>query len=154
MANLNRVMLIGRLTRDPAVKEFAGGGKVAEFGFAVNNRKKNGDAWVDEPVFMECKVFNRGALGKLADLAEKYLTKGKQVYLEGHLVYEQWTSKSSEKRNALRVIVDKIEFFDGKSADDSAEPRETAAVGAPVVQETSRNQGRGGYDVMDDELPF
>ena len=53
MANLNKVMLIGRLTRDPEVRMFSNGGKVAKFGFAVNNRRKNQQTgqWEDEPVF-------------------------------------------------------------------------------------------------------
>ena len=55
MANLNKVMLIGRLTRDPEVRTFASGGKVAKFGFAVNNRRKNATTgqWEDEPVFID-----------------------------------------------------------------------------------------------------
>ena len=60
MANLNKVMLIGRLTRDPEVRTFSNGGKVAKFGFAVNNRTKKGGEWTDEPVYLDCQAFNRG----------------------------------------------------------------------------------------------
>ena len=69
MANLNKVMLIGRLTRDPEVRTFSNGGKVAKFGFAVNNRKKNQQTgqWEDDPVFLDVEAFNRGEFGKLAD---------------------------------------------------------------------------------------
>src|SRR5438093_7718871 len=92
MANLNKVMLIGRLTRDPEVRMFANGGKVAKFGFAVNNRKKNSQTgqWEDDPVFLEVDAFNRGETGKTADLVES-LHKGSQIFIEGHLVLEQWT---------------------------------------------------------------
>ena len=81
MANLNKVMLIGRLTRDPEVRTFANGGKVAKFGFAVNNRKKNQPTgqWEDEPVFLDVEAFNRENGRKLADLVEQYLKKGDQV---------------------------------------------------------------------------
>ena len=85
MANLNKVMLIGRLTRDPEIRVFANGGKVASFGFAVNNRKKNPTTgqWEDEPVWLDCEAFNRGETGKTADLVEQYLRKGHQAYIEG-----------------------------------------------------------------------
>src|SRR5262245_10230883 len=61
MANLNKVMLIGRLTRDPEVRMFSNGGKVASFGFAVNNRRKNQQTgqWEDEPCFLDCEAFNK-----------------------------------------------------------------------------------------------
>src|SRR5215831_14371748 len=82
MANLNKVMLIGRLTRDPEMRTFSNGGKVAKFGFAVNNRKKNQqtDQWEEEPVFLDCEAFNRGETGKLADNVERFLHKGSQAY--------------------------------------------------------------------------
>lgn len=114
MANLNKVMLIGRLTRDPEIRTFGNGGKVAKFGFAVNNRTKKGGDWVDEPVFLDCQAFNRGDFGKLADRVEQSLSKGKQVYLEGHLVLEQWTSQAGEKKQALKVVVDSLQFLDGR----------------------------------------
>src|SRR2546421_13114432 len=78
MANLNKVLLIGRLTRDPEVRTFANGGKVAKFGFAVNNRRKNVSTgqWEDEPVFVDVDVFNRGENGRQADLVEQSLRKG------------------------------------------------------------------------------
>src|SRR5438094_4428868 len=87
MANLNKVMLIGRLTRDPEVRSFANGGKVAAFGFAVNNRKKNSQTgdWEDDPVFLDCEAFNRSETFKLADRIEQTLHKGQQIFIEGHL---------------------------------------------------------------------
>ena len=77
MANLNKVMLIGRLTRDPEIRTFANGGKVAAFGFAVNNKKKNPTTglWEDEAVFLDCEAFNRGDFSKKADLVEQYFAK-------------------------------------------------------------------------------
>src|SRR5919198_285638 len=103
MANLNKVMLIGRLTRDPEVRTFSTGGKVAKFGFAVNNRRKNTQTgqWEDEPVFVDVEVFNRGEMGRQADLVEQSLRKGQQVFIEGHLRLDQWTSKEGEKRSRL-----------------------------------------------------
>ena len=122
MANLNKVMLIGRLTRDPEVRSFTTGGKVASFGFAVNNRRKNQQSgqWEDEPVFIDMEAFNRQTGRQLADIVEQYFRKGQQYYIEGHLRFDQWTSKDNEKRSKLKIVVDNFEFL---------EPRQG---GAPV----------------------
>lgn len=115
MANLNKVMLIGRLTRDPEVRMFSNGGKVASFGFAVNNRKKNAQTgqWEDEPCFLDCEAFNRGESGKTADLIEQYLHKGHQAYIEGHLKLDQWNDKTTgDKRSRLKVVVDNVQFLE------------------------------------------
>src|SRR5207248_1901581 len=116
MANLNKVLLIGRLTRDPEVRTFSNGGKVAAFGFAVNNRKKNTQSgeWEDEPVFLDCEVFNRGDFGKLADRFEQ-MHKGQQIFIEGHLKLDQWNDKTSgEKRSRLKIVVDNFQYLEPK----------------------------------------
>src|SRR5438034_5017109 len=91
MANLNKVMLIGRLTRDPEVRTFANGGKVAKIGFAVNNFKKDPQTGqrVEDAVFIDIDAFNRETR-KLADLVEQYLHRGDRAYIEGNLVLDQW----------------------------------------------------------------
>ena len=124
MANLNKVMLIGRLTRDPEIKEFSNGGKVANIGFAVNNRKKNMQSgqWEEVPVWVDLKAFNREPGRKMADLIEKYLRKGSQAYVEGHLVLEEWNSKEGgEKRSKMVVYVDEIEFLGARGEGEASE---------------------------------
>jgi single-strand DNA-binding protein len=114
MANLNKVMLIGRLTRDPETRSFSTGGKVAKFGFAVNNRRKNASTgqWEEEPVFLDVEAFNRGDTGRqLADLVEQYLRKGHQAYIEGHLQLDQWTAQDGQKRSKLKIVVDNVQFL-------------------------------------------
>src|SRR2546423_13028123 len=114
MANLNKVMLIGRLTRDPEVRTFSTGGKVAHFGFAVNNRRKNNATgqWEDEPVFLDVEAFNRGETGKQADLVEQSLRKGSQVFIEGHLQLDQWTAQDGAKRSKIKVVLDNLQFLE------------------------------------------
>jgi single-strand DNA-binding protein len=115
MANLNKVMLIGRLTRDVEVRTFSNGGKVAKFGFAVTgSRKKNAQTgkWEDEPCFLDVEVFNRGEMGRSADVAEQYLSKGKQVFIEGHLRMDSWTSQDGQKRNKIVVVSDNFQFLE------------------------------------------
>jgi single-strand DNA-binding protein len=143
MANLNKVMLIGRLTRDPEIRAFANGGKVAKFGFAVNNRKKNPQTgqMEDEPVFLDVDAFNRGDFGKLADLVEQYLHKGNQAYLEGHLKLDQWTTQDGQKRQQIKVILDNVQFLE-RRPEGSGPPsapatrRPMASASAPPPEES------------------
>ena len=145
MANLNKVMLIGRLTRDPEVFMFANGGKVAKFGFAVNNRKKNSQTgqWEDDPVFLDLEAFNRGEFGKMADLVEQYLKKGHQAFVEGHLKLDQWTSQDGQKRSKIKVVVDNVQFLEprGDGQRSSGAPRRHAGSAAP-----SGADDGGGFD--------
>ena len=123
MANLNKVMLIGRLTRDPEVRTFFTGGKVAKFGFAVNNRRKNATTgeWEDEPVFLDIEAFNRGESGRqLADLVSQYLHKGNQAFVEGHLRLDQWTAQDGQKRSKLKIVMDNVQFLE-KRADGGSD---------------------------------
>lgn len=157
MANLNKVHLIGRLTRDPESRTFANGGKVTNFGFAVNNRKKNQQTgeWDDEPVWLEVKAFNRGESGKLADLCEQYLRKGHQAYIEGHLVFEQWESSDGTKRQALKIVADSIQFLQPKEKDaapSSNRPNQGDGRAAHTKQPTSSPKPPAA-DQGDLELP-
>jgi single-strand DNA-binding protein len=141
MANLNKVTLIGRLTRDPEERTFSNGGKVANIGFAVNNRKKNMQSgeWEDVPVWLDVKAFNRESGRKLADLVMNCLRKGNLAYIEGHLVLEEW-EKDGQKRNKLVIHMDDVQFLtpkgDGPSdggsrpTSRSSAPRPNATVSA------------------------
>jgi single-strand DNA-binding protein len=157
MANLNKVMLIGRLTRDPEVRTFSNGGKVAKFGFAVNNRKKNQQTgqWEDEPVFLDVEAFNRGEFGKNADLVEQYLTKGRQVFIEGHLKLDQW-EKDGQKRSRLVIVLDNMQFLEPRP-DGAAPPRPSAP--AQRKPEPSYSNGSGFNEPEapgdnPDDIPF
>ena len=144
MANLNKVMLIGRLTRDPEVRMFSNGGKVAMFGFAVNNRRKNQQSgqWEDVPVFLDIEAFNRGETGRQADLVEQYLHKGSQVFIEGHLQLDQWTAQDGQKRSKLKIVVDNFQFLEPRGADGAA-PRGPST---PSRKQDAPPQGGGEYD--------
>jgi single-strand DNA-binding protein len=114
MASLNSVHLIGRLTRDPEIKTFQNGGKVAQFGFAVDSKKKNQQtgAWENDPVFLDLKAFN-SQHRKTADLVEKYLRKGMLVFVDGRLTVERWEDKNGGgKRSATKIIVDNVQFLE------------------------------------------
>jgi single-strand DNA-binding protein len=157
MANLNKVMLIGRLTRDPESRTFASGGKVANFGFAVNNRRKNAQTgqWEDEPVFIDCKIFNRGEAGKEADRLEQNVRKGHQIFIEGHLTFEQWDDKTTgAKRSKLMVIVDNFQYLerreDGAGGGSYQRP---AGASRPLASQPSDDYDQGPEPEMESQLP-
>lgn len=145
MANLNKVMLIGRLTRDPEIKVFGNGGKVANIGFAVNNRRKNKDSgqWEDVPVWVDLKVFNRDTGRKMADLVESSLKKGQQVYVEGHLVLEEWSGKEDGKKQSKMVVyVDDFQFLEKREGGSGGMSRPSGAA------------AKTGGDESIEEVPF
>src|ERR1700680_2022815 len=145
-------MLIGRLTRDPEVRVFSNGGKVAKFGFAVNNRKKNMQTgqWEDEPVFVDVDAFNRGERGKKADLVEQSLHKGNQVFIEGHLKLDQWTAQDGQKRSRLLVVVDNFQFLEPRSDGGMGEGGSRAPRMAPAARGPA-SPSSGGYDDSEPE---
>jgi single-strand DNA-binding protein len=168
MANLNKVMLIGRLTRDPEVRTFSNGGKVAKIGFAVNNWKKNPQTGQreDDPVFIDIDAFNRETR-KLADLVEQYLRKGHQAYIEGNLVLDQWIDKDGQKRSKLKVVLQDVQFLEPKSDGTTGEmgtraPRANAPAPRKTEPNYSNGGGYGGYEEPspgpsngnEDDIPF
>jgi single-strand DNA-binding protein len=104
---LNKVMLAGRLTRDPEMR-YAGEAPVANLGLAVNRRYKDKTGeWKDDTCFVNV-VFWR----KQAELVNQYLKKGSAVLVEGRLQSRSWDTKEGEKRNTLEVLGDRVEFLD------------------------------------------
>jgi len=165
MANLSKVMLIGRLTRDPEVRSFATGGKVASFGFAVNNKRKNPQTgqWEDDAVFIDMEAFDRQTGRQLADVIEQYFRKGQQYVIEGHLKFDQWTSKDNERRSKLKVVVDNFEFLEprpgGGPGDSGARGPRTEAAPRPAAMPGTTFDEPGPEMVApeprgEEEIPF
>ena len=110
MANYNRVILMGRLTRDVELSYSQGGMAIAKVGLAVSDRRKNQTGeWVDEPVFVDVTMF-----GRTAEIAGEYLAKGEPVFIEGRLKFDTW-EKEGQKRSKLYVICDKLQLMGSKS---------------------------------------
>jgi single-strand DNA-binding protein len=158
MANFNKVILIGRLTRDPETRSFSTGGKVAKFGFAVSNPKKNSQTgqWEEEPMFIDCEAYNRGDFGKLANTVETYCKKGSLICIEGKLHLDQWDDKTTgQKRSKHKIVVDSMQLLERRGEDgQGGAPR--AAAGSPPAKAAA---GGGGYDDgppagNGDEIPF
>lgn len=103
--NVNRVILAGNLTRDPDVRYLPSGTPVANFRIAVNRRYKGKSGDVDETCFVDVKVY-----GKQAESCGEYLSKGRNVLVEGYLRLEQWDSEGG-KRSKHVVVADRVQFL-------------------------------------------
>lgn len=158
MANVNKVIIVGRMTRDPECRTFSTGGKVAAFGCAVNNRKKNGQTgqWEDEPMFIDCKAFNRGDFGKLADTCEQYLRKGGLVYLEGKLHLETWDDKTSGQKRSKHVLyVDTMQMLDGRGGEGGQRGGMSRGSNTGDAYDGPSDEGSMSRDAgANEEIPF
>lgn len=111
MSDINKVLLIGRLTRDAEISYTQGGSAVVKFSIASNHSVKKGDKWEDEASFFDIVYF-----GKPAEGLKPYLTKGKQVGIEAHLKQDRWTDKESGKqRSKIGIVADGVQLLGGKS---------------------------------------
>ncbi len=132
MASINRVVIVGNLTRDPDVRPLPSGTNVVELGVAVNHRYKNRqtDQWVEEPNYFNVVVF--GAQG---DACAQYLSKGRPVAVDGRLRWSSWEDKNGGgKRSKVDIVADTVQFL-GSRGDDAGQ------AGA----NTQANQGNQGY---------
>jgi single-strand DNA-binding protein len=107
MADLNHVVLIGRLTREAELKYTAGGQAVCKFSIAVNRRKKNGDQWEDEANFFDIVVW-----GRQGESLHPYLVKGKMVGVDGELRQDRWT-QDGQNRSKVEIIANYLQLLGG-----------------------------------------
>ncbi len=142
MANFNKVLLIGNLTRDPQLSYLPSQTAVVEFGLAVNRRwtGKDGEAR-EETCFVDCRAF-----GRQAENINKYLTKGQALFVEGRLTFDTWTAQDGTKRSKHRVTVEKFQFLSGpagRKVEQGAEQQ------SPREDRDIENVGAAG-----DDIPF
>lgn len=139
MPSINKVILMGNLTRDPQLTYLPSNTPVVEFGLAMNHKyKKQDGTQVDDTCFVDCQLF-----GKRAEVVNKYFKKGDPIFIEGRLKFEQWTTQDGTKRSKLRVFVENFEFVGSKKTrDEEPEPLDQSH---PVF--TPNTNG-------DDDIPF
>lgn len=107
MANFNKILLLGNLTRDPQLSYLPSKTAVVDFGLAVNRKWKSQDGTVNEDTcFIDCKAF-----GKYAENINKYCKKGNPLFVEGRLTYESWTTQEGSKRSKHRVTVENFQLL-------------------------------------------
>lgn len=105
---VNHVVLIGRLTRNQELKYTNSGMAVGKFSLAVNRRKRQGDQWTEEVNFFDITIF-----GKTAENLNQYLTKGKEIAVEGELRQNRWQDDNGNNRSKVEVVGNNIQLLGG-----------------------------------------
>ena len=111
MANLNKVLLIGNLTRDPELRVTPKGTAICQFGLAVNRSYKDDAGQTrEETTFVDIEAW-----GRQGETISKYCTKGRSLFVEGRLRFDQWEDKTSgQKRSRIKVVLDNFQFIGGR----------------------------------------
>jgi len=151
MANFNKIMLMGNLTRDPQLSYLPSQTPVVEFGLAVNRKwtSKEGEG-KEEVCFIDCRAF-----GKPAETLNKYMKKGRQLFVEGRLAFEQWTAQDGSKRSRHRVIVENFQFLGGPGGGGAGSDSGTGSESNSDSQVEPETNGpvKGAHPPADD-IPF
>lgn len=152
MANYNRVILLGNLTRDPQLKYLPSNMAVCEFGLAVNSRWRDRDGNQREEVcFVDVSAF-----GKRGETINQYMSKGRPILIEGRLKFDSWTAQDGTKRSKLSVVADNFTFVGSREAggergqDSSGAPAARAAEPPPTHEPAQAPQAPPGGD----DIPF
>jgi single-strand DNA-binding protein len=143
MANINRVVLVGNLTKDPELRHTPSGTAVCSLRLAVNTRQKDqaSGEWVEKPNYFDITVWD-----KQGENCAQYLSKGRPVAVDGRLDWREWDAQDGTKRQAVEIIADSVQFLGGRPEGESAQPQFVPS-GAPAE---SADFG----SASDDDIPF
>jgi len=155
MANLNKVMLMGNLTRDPELRYTPKGTAVADIALAINrvwNNEQNQKQ--EETTFVDVTLW-----GRQAELAQQYLTKGRGVYIEGRLQLDTWDDKATgQKRSKLKIVGENLQFLPSGGGGHNSGGGASQGSRPPQQQRSGPPQGASPAPVddypEDDDIPF
>jgi single-strand DNA-binding protein len=143
--DINRVTLVGRLTRDPELRHIPSGTAVLELGLAVNGRQQDESGnWVDKPNFFDVKVY-----GRQAETLAQHLQKGRRVGIDGRLDWRSWEAQDGSKRSKVDVVAQNVQFLDSRGDGEGGGGGGYIPAEAPA--------GAGGdfpTSPTDDDIPF
>ncbi|MDR0447901.1 MAG: single-stranded DNA-binding protein [Treponema sp.] len=154
MADINQVVLIGRLTRDAELKYTAAGQAVCKFSIAVNRRRKTGDQWVDEPSFFDIVLW-----GKQGETLHQYLVKGKQVGIDGELRQDRW-EQDGQNRSKVEIVANNIQLLGGGNngpntgGSSSFNSPGTSSSGSSTYRQDNSPKADNIGDSFTDDIPF
>ncbi len=156
--SVNKVFLMGNLTRDVELKYTPSNQPVATFGIAMNRRYKTKDGENrEETTFVDCEAWAR-----TAEVMSEYLSKGRPVFIEGRLKLDHWQDKEGNNRSKLRVVVENFQFVDsrggagggsggGGGGGRASAPEPVASANAPSTASPDSGQHQ---PVSEDDIPF
>jgi len=144
VASLNRVVLVGNLTRDPELRSTPSGSSVVSFGLAVNRRWTNKQGERIDGV----DYFNIVAWGKLAELCHEYIRKGSPVALEGRLQSRSWQTEDGQRRSAVEVVAENVQFLGRQTTHETVSLAEKEFGLDPLSSESSSEMD------LKNDIPF
>jgi single-strand DNA-binding protein len=152
MADINHVVLVGRLTRDAELKSIASGQAVCKFSIAVNRRRKNGDQWEDEPNFFDIVVW-----GRQGESLHQYLLKGKMVGIDGELRQDRW-QQDGQNRSKVEIVANYLQLLGGNPGSGGGSPGGNSGNPGAAPQQGQNWRPQGGStpaeDSFADDIPF
>ncbi len=165
MANFNKIILLGNLTRDPQLSYLPSQTPVVEFGLAVNRKYKTSDGQEREDTcFIDCRCY-----GRQAEIINQYMSKGRPILVEGRLQLDQWEGKDGQKRSKHRVFVENFQFLGGGGGGGSSSggggyanrqggsrqaPRDGGGGQSQAPQDDFGDAPPSSYDEGGEEIPF
>lgn len=149
MPNLNKVLLMGNLTRDPELRVTPKGTSVCAFGLAVNRVfRTEGAESQEETTFVDVEAW-----GKQAELISKYVSKGNPLFVEGRLRLDSWESKEGDKRSKMKVVLENMQFLGGRSDGGQSKSAAGGDSYSPPQRATSSPKATSSEDIEED-VPF
>ena len=143
MAAINRVVLVGNLTRDPELRHTPSGTAVCNLRLAVNTRRKDETGqWVDKPNYFDITVW-----GNQGERCAQYLAKGRPVAVDGRLEWREWETPEGNKRQAVDVVADTVQFLGSRGDGDGGS-------GGYIPSEVAAPAGDFPSSPTDDDIPF
>ena len=151
MADINHVVLVGRLTRDAETKQTSSGQLVCKFSIAVNRRRKNGDQWEDEANYFDVVVW-----GRQGEALSQYLVKGKMVGVDGELRQDRW-QQEGQNRSKVEIVANYLQLLGGGPSSGSG-PGNNFSGNSTASAEKQNWKGQGASppteDNFADDIPF
>jgi single-strand DNA-binding protein len=145
-ANINRVVLLGNLTRDPELRHTPSGMAVCSLRIAVNTRRKDGGTgeWTEKPNYFDVTVW-----GNQGENCAQYLSKGRPVAIDGRLEWREWDAQDGTKRQAVEIIADSVQFLGGRGEGEGG-GNQFVPAGAAAQAESADFSAA----TADDDIPF
>ena len=145
-ANINRVVLVGNLTRDPELRHTPGGTPVCSLRIAVNSRRRDESGqWIDKPNYFTVNVF-----GNQAENCAQYLAKGRPVAIDGRLDWREWQAQDGSKRQTVEIVADSVQFLGGRGEGGG----DFAGGGNQFVPAGAGAESADFPAAADDDIPF
>jgi len=141
-ANINSVVLIGNLTRDPELRHTPSGTAVTTLRLAVNDRVKRGEEWQETPYYFDVTVW-----GRTAENCVQYLAKGRPVGVQGKLTWREWDAQDGTKRQSVEVVADNVQFLGGRGDAEGGGQFVPQGAAAPATADFPAS-------AADDDIPF